>query len=259
MTESQILMACTSLSKRYAGVTAVADVSLQVRAGEVMALVGPNGAGKTTLIDLITGQQEATSGEVWMEGKRLTGPPSRRTRSGRFSRTFQHPLLREDLTVRENIRVGAVADRFATPWRAVRSTVAGIIRVTDSGVEREIADVARELGLVDLDRLAGDLPLGERRLAEVARALVRRPTVLLLDEPFAGSDAAGLEGMRSAIASLTARGCGVLVVDHNVDIIASIADRVVLMERGRVVFDGSPEDCLASDQMQRVYFGEVGV
>jgi len=253
-----VLLRCDGVGKRYGGVHAVSDVSIEVRAGEVVALIGPNGAGKTTLIDLITGQQPLTSGRVMMGGRELTGPPSRRARRSGFARTFQHPLLAMDLTVRENIRVGMLSDRFRTPVRALGQVFAGMVVPDQPTLDQQIDAVAAELHLEGLDRLCSDLTLGEQRIAEVARALVRNPAVLMLDEPFAGGDANGVRAMAEAVMALRERSCGVLVVDHNVDIVAQIADRVVLLNQGQVAFEGTPQECLDSDEMREVYFGGAG-
>jgi branched-chain amino acid transport system ATP-binding protein len=249
------LLSCRGVSKAYGGVRAVQDVSLEVRAGEIVGLVGPNGAGKTTLVDVITGQQFADEGQIRIGDVELSGPPSRRARKAGFARTFQHPQLALDLTVRENILVGAVGDRFTSPWAVFRSALAGALSPATPALDERIAEVAAELSIGDLHRETGDLTLGEQRLVEVARALLRRPTALLLDEPFAGGDPRGVAGMTNALSRIVERGCGVLVVDHNVDIVAALVDRMVLMEQGRVVFDGPPQEALASPEMRLAYFG----
>ncbi|WP_033288962.1 ABC transporter ATP-binding protein [Amycolatopsis jejuensis] len=253
----EVLLQCDAVSKRYGGVVAVSDVSLEARAGEVVALIGPNGAGKTTLIDLITGQQPMSSGRVLVRGVPLAGPPSRRARRAAFARTFQHPLLAMDLTVRENIRLGLCSARFASPWRGLYHVFAGMIRPGQPDLDRRIDEVAESVHLTGLGRPCGELTLGEQRLTEVARAVVRDPSVLLLDEPFAGGDTAGVQGMIDAIAALRERSCAILVVDHNIDVVARIADRVVLLDRGRPVFTGPVEECLSSTEMQAVYFGKA--
>jgi branched-chain amino acid transport system ATP-binding protein len=246
---------CRDVVKTYGGVRAVQDVNLQVHAGEILGLVGPNGAGKTTLVDVITGQQRADSGEITIHDIRLSGSLSRRSRLAGFARTFQHPQLAHELTVRENILIGAVAHSMRSPWHLIAAACRGAILPATPRLDREIAALAEELHLDGLDRLAADLTLGEQRLVEVVRALIRKPTLLLLDEPFAGGDVRGVAGMTHALERIVDRGCGILVVDHNVDIVASLVHRVVLMDRGAVVFDGLPADCLRSEAMREVYFG----
>jgi branched-chain amino acid transport system ATP-binding protein len=241
------------LSKRYGGVVALDDVSLSVRPGEILGVVGPNGAGKTTLVDLITGAQSADAGELHLEGRRLAGSAARRARLG-LARTFQHPLLDPEVDVLEAIVCGVVAGRMGNPWRQVVEMVRGAVHSVRADYP-VAATLAAELGVHDVGRSCGQLSLGEQRLVEVVRALAQDPVVMLLDEPFAGADHAGVTGTVEAIRTVQVRGHGVVLVDHNVDLIAGLADRILLLDRGRVVFDGDPEECLASDEMKAVYFG----
>lgn len=241
------------LSKAYGGLVALEGVSFHVGRGEILGLVGPNGAGKTTLVDLITGIQRSDSGTLALNGERLSGPTALRARKG-LSRTFQHPHLALELTVRENLLVGAAAERFPSWWRMTAGLVTDGIRHRDQEQDR-VSLVARELGVPGLDELCANLSLGEQRLVEVARALAQDPQVMLLDEPFAGADADSVAGIIDAIRQVQARGHAVILVDHNVDLLTSLADRVMLLAQGRCVFEGAPADCLASPEMQRVYFG----
>jgi branched-chain amino acid transport system ATP-binding protein len=252
MTED--LLTCADVTKSYGGVHAVRSVSFTLRRGEVLGLVGPNGAGKTTLVDLITGIQRTDAGRVTLSGRRLTGPPSRRARQG-LARTFQHPQLALGLTVRENLLVGRAAVDMRSPVRMVWAAVEGMVAPRAERYDQEIEDIAETLGLIDLERVCADLTLGELRLVEVARALLRQPAVLLLDEPFAGSDARGVSGVRELLARVLSTGCSILLVDHNVDIVASLVGRILLMDQGAVVFDGDPAACMRSAEMQAVYFG----
>ncbi|GAA1031149.1 ABC transporter ATP-binding protein [Virgisporangium ochraceum] len=242
------------LTKRYGGVVALDDVSLRLSGGEILGLVGPNGAGKTTLVDLISGAQAATAGTLTLRGNRLSGPASKRARAG-LARTFQYPQLALELSVRDNLLLGRAARRMPNPWRMTVAAVLGTIRPSMAEDTAAVEAIASELGLVDLDREAGDLTLGEQRLVEVGRALGSDPLVLLLDEPFAGSDASGVAGIIDVIRTVQRRGHAVILVDHNVDLVAGLVDRIMLLDRGRAVFDGDPRECLASPQMQQVYFG----
>ncbi|WCO67826.1 ATP-binding cassette domain-containing protein [Iamia majanohamensis] len=251
---AEVLLEGRGLTKRYGGVVAVDDVDVDVRAGEVLGLVGPNGAGKTTLVDLITGAQPASGGSISLQGRPLAGSPARRARSG-LARTFQHPLLALDLTVRDNLLVGLSAHRLRSFRGLVAQMVRGMLR-SEQRRDHEAAEVlAATIRLDRTDRLTRDLTLGEQRLLEVGRALAQDPVVLLLDEPFAGSDSEGVEGIIDALRTVRDQGHGVVLVDHNVDLVASVVDRIVLLDQGRVRFDGDPSACLASPEMQDVYFG----
>ncbi|WP_433346880.1 ABC transporter ATP-binding protein [Micromonospora sp. CA-111912] len=251
MDETKLLVG-RGLTKRYGEVTALADVSFELRAGEVLGLVGPNAAGKTTLVDLISGTQAATAGELLLRGRRLTGPASRRARVG-LGRTFQHPQLALRLSVRDNLLLGRHAQRDSRPWRMFT----GAVRPHRAADREGVRQLAHELGIEGLDREAGDLTLGEQRLVEVCRALGQDPVVLLLDEPFAGSDAQGVAAIAKVIRKVQRRGHGVILVDHNMDMVTRLVDRVLLLDRGRIAFDGDPRECLASPQMRQVYFGST--
>jgi len=248
------LLVGRGLTKRYGGVTALSDASFELRAGEILGLVGPNGAGKTTLVDLISGAQSATAGELSLRGARLVGPASKRARAG-LARTFQYPQLALELTVRENLMLGRAARRNATLGRMIAGAVMGALRPTIAEDFTAVDAIAQELGIDRLDREAGELSLGEQRLVEVGRALGQDPLVMLLDEPFAGSDTHGVQGIIEVIRTVQRRGHAVILVDHNVDLVARLVDRIMLLDRGRSVFDGDPKACLASQEMQQVYFG----
>lgn len=254
----QPLLVGRGLTKLYGGVTALDKVSFELGAGEILGLVGPNGAGKTTLVDLISGAQGATSGELRLRGHRLSGPASRRAQQG-LARTFQYPQLALELSARDNLLLGRAARRHSSAWKMVASAFAGMVRPAAVGDYQAINDIAAELGIERLDRHAGDLTLGEQRLLEVGRALGQDPLVLLLDEPFAGSDAHGVAGIIDVIRTVQRRGHGVILVDHNVDLVAGLVDRIILLDRGRAVFNGGPKECLASPEMQRVYLGVVEI
>ena len=248
------LLVGRGLVKRYGGVVAVSNVDISVAPGEVLGLVGPNGAGKTTLVDLITGAQSADEGELTLEGRKLSGPASKRARAG-LARTFQYPQLAPELSVYQNILVGRTARQTTSLAKMILGALRGVVRLHDPADEAALVEIIADVRIEGLERLAGDLSLGEQRLTEVARALAQDPLVMLLDEPFAGSDARGVAGVSEAIRTVKARGHAVVLVDHNVDLVASLVDRIVLLEQGAVAFDGEPAACLASEEMQRVYFG----
>lgn len=252
----EVVLAGSGLRKAYGGLVALDDVSFHVRGGEILGLVGPNGAGKTTLVDLITGIQRSDAGTLMLRGEPLAGgSPAARARRG-LARTFQHPHLALELTVRENLLAGAAARRFPSWARMTAGIVTDGIRHRRQEAEA-VERIAEELGVPRLDEPCANLSLGEQRLVEVARALAQDPLVMLLDEPFAGADAGSIAGIIDAIRQVQSRGHAVILVDHNVDLLTSLADRVMLLAQGRQVFEGGPAECLASPEMQRVYFGTL--
>jgi branched-chain amino acid transport system ATP-binding protein len=252
----EVLLRGTGLGKRYGGVIALDDVELRLSAGEVLGLVGPNGAGKTTLVDVISGVQSANRGELTLNGKALHGPASKRAKLG-LARTFQYPQLALGLSVRDNLLLGRCAVRQRSLGALIAGAFVGIFRPPSRADVAAVERLADELHLERLDRLTGDLTLGEQRLVEVGRALGQDPIVMLLDEPFAGSDAHGIAGISEVVRTVQRRGHGIILVDHNVDLVSMLVDRVMLLDRGHVAFDGDPHECVVSPEMQRVYFGVV--
>src|SRR6185295_7940708 len=221
MSESTPLLSGQGISKRYGGVIAVDGVVIEVSAGEILGLVGPNGAGKTTLVDVISGVQQMDTGTLTLLGRPLTGSSSRRARAG-LARTFQHPQLALSLTIAENLEVGRTARRFPGFFKMLGRSVTGVLDIEPAADLDAVERIADELGITGLDRRADRLTLGEQRLVEVGRALCQDPDVLLLDEPFAGSDADSLAGIADVIRALRDRGHGIILVDHNVDLVASL-------------------------------------
>ncbi|MGW5382382.1 ABC transporter ATP-binding protein [Nocardia sp. NPDC003963] len=252
-TTSPALLSVTGLTKHYGGVTAVDRVSFDLPTGSVLGLVGPNGAGKTTLVDCIVGTQSPSAGAVELDGHTLGSGPAVRARAG-LARTFQHPQLALELTPVENIVPGIVGRSIGSYGASVRALLRGLAGTPRTVLEKAAA-VAREYG-VTTDRVpTGSLGLGSQRLVEIARAMAAEPRILLLDEPFAGSDTEGIAAISHAVRQVRDAGRSVILIDHNVDLIAELADSVVLLADGAVAFSGSPRDCMRSAEMRSVYFG----
>ncbi|MET4047483.1 ABC transporter ATP-binding protein [Rhodococcus sp. 1163] len=247
------LLSVDGITKRYGGVTAVDDVSFTLPAGSVLGLVGPNGAGKTTLVDCIVGTQEASSGVVALEGRALESGPTTRAQAG-LARTFQHPQLALELTPVENIIPGLIGGKIGSYGASLVAMFRGLSGAPVQLLAQAKA-LAEEYGVTTDAIPAGDLSLGAQRLVEIARAMAAQPRVLLLDEPFAGSDPDGIAAISRAIRQVQESGRSVVLVDHNVDLIAEMSDAVVLLAEGRLVFEGTPEACMRSKEMQAVYFG----
>ncbi len=237
------------LSVSYGGVQALCDVDLTVEAGQLVGLIGPNGAGKTTLIDAATGFT-ASTGRVVLSGEDVsTRVPHRRARLG-LARTWQSAELFDDLSVRENLLI-AGAERN---WRAtVREVLTGRARAAEH-VDRALAEV----GLDALsDRAADELTQGQRKLVGVARALAASPRVICLDEPAAGLDTVESQELGTRLRAVADRGTGLLLVDHDMGLVLSVCDDVVVLDFGKVIARGNPEQVRRDHRVIEAYLGSA--
>jgi ABC-type branched-subunit amino acid transport system ATPase component len=237
------------LEKRFGGILAAADVNLSVEKGARHALIGPNGAGKTTVINLLTGVLKPTAGRIMLEGRDITDTaPHERVHLG-MARTFQINQLFLDLTPLESIGL-VVSERLGTGadwWRVVGSKSA----VTD-----EIVEVVERFRLSDvMHERTAILPYGKQRLLEIALAFACRPRVLLLDEPAAGVPEAERHELLAAIEALPAE-VTVLLIEHDMDLVFSFADRISVLVNGALFVDGAPEDVARDPRVKAVYLGE---
>ena len=231
----QPLLELRELTCRFGGLTAVDRVSTTVRRGELVGLIGPNGAGKTTLFNLVSGVTPPSSGEVWFEGRRIDGlRPFQVARLG-IGRTFQNLRVFPNMTVSDNVSVGAV--------RGVRLgdsfTRAGRERASAIGARTEA--MLRKVGLEALgDELAANLSYGKRKLLEIARALAAEPRLLVLDEPAAGLNETETAELSAFIERLRAEGLTILLVEHDMGLVMRICSRVVVLASGRKIADAEP-------------------
>ena len=237
------------LSKSFGGVRAVSGVDLAMPRGEIRALIGPNGAGKTTFFNMLTGQLIADAGEVRFKGERLSGlPPHAVWRRG-VSRTFQITATFATLTALDNVRVGRLSHLGKT-YSMLESS-----RGLQADEARALLD---QVGLAEqADRVAAVLAYGDHKKLELAVALANDPEVLLLDEPTAGmapAERGALMALAERIAR--ARGLTVLFTEHDMDVVFSVADRIMVLHQGRVIAEGPPAAVRADAQVQRVYLGE---
>ena len=241
------VLATTRLSVRFGGVHAVEDVDIAVDEGQLVGLIGPNGAGKTTFIDAVTGFVHYT-GTVELDGQDLAGlPPHARARRG-LARTWQSTELFDDLTVRENLEVGAERPSFF----ALAGEVVG--RRIPTG---ESPDEA--LRLLDLADIAAAMPAeltqGQRKLVGVARAIAMQPRLLCLDEPAAGLDTRESEGLGQRLRQIADAGTTTLLIDHDMGLVLSICDRIVVLEFGQVIAAGSPDEVRRDARVVKAYLG----
>jgi branched-chain amino acid transport system ATP-binding protein len=232
------------------GVAIVDNVDLDLTPGEFLAVIGPNGAGKTSLFNLVSGLRRPTAGTVAVDGRDVTGlSPHRRARLG-LGRTFQSSAVFTSLTVDENVRL-AVQARRGGSMRLFRS------RANDKAVA---ADSHEVLARVRLDgresTVAGALSHGEKRKLEIALLLAARPRVMLLDEPMAGMSAEEVPALVDVVRGLTADGQSVLMVEHHMDVVLDLADRVAVMHHGALLVVDTPGAVMANRTVQEAYLGE---
>jgi len=229
------------LRKQYRGRTVVDDVSLRVNTGEVVGLLGPNGAGKTTCFYMIVGLIRADSGDIRLDGRAIARLPMHaRARAG-VGYLPQEPSVFRKLTVAENIL-------------AILETRPGLSR---KARQDRLEELMQELHIAHLrDNPGISLSGGERRRVEIARALAMEPRFMLLDEPFAGVDPISVLDIQRIVEHLRSRGIGVLITDHNVRETLGICARAYILNQGRVIAEGTPEEILADRQVREVYLGE---
>lgn len=247
------MLVVRGLVKSYGGTVAVSEVAFEVEAGETVGLVGPNGAGKTTVLGCVSGQVRPDAGAIELDGRDLRGLPAwRRARLG-MGRTFQRVELFGDLTVREHLLVAARAGAGgAWLWRDLLG------RGAISAAERARTDAVLDaVGLGDLAEVrVAALGLGTCRLVEIARAIAAEPRLLLADEPSSGLDESETRELARVLRSLqSASGLAVLLVEHDLDMVRAVADRVLVMDLGRVVAQGGFEDVMAAEPVRRAYLG----
>ncbi len=249
------LLSIDGVSKRFGGLDALQEVTFAVHEGQIKALIGPNGAGKTTLFNLASGSYRPTRGRVFFAGVDVTGrAPHRICRMG-LGRTFQHSLVFDDMTVLENVAVG----RYSRTKAGVIS--AGLSLPLHRREERETLKAAEEaLHRVGLQERAGEaadnLPMGERHLLEIARALASEPRLLLLDEPAAGLNDEETERLAETVRKIRDEGMTVLLVEHDMSFVMDISDEVVVLDYGRKIAEGPPLMIQENEEVIKAYLGE---
>jgi branched-chain amino acid transport system ATP-binding protein len=249
-TVSELALKISDVSLRFGGLKAVNNVSLNVPSGSLVGMIGPNGAGKTSLLNCVSGHYRVSSGSILLNGVEITRFVASRISKIGLVRTFQNPLVLRHATVRENLMVGCdLAKRAVKTGRGART------HARDSG--RTVTEIADQLGMVPfLDRTAGDLPVGSLKLIEIGRALAAAPSVLLLDEPTAGMNATERRFAGQAIRQIcTESGLTVLLVEHDVQFVSDICDRMIAFEFGELIADGAPADVLSSERVIAGYLG----
>ena len=248
----EVLLQASAVTKRFGGLVANNSVSMNLRAGEIHALIGPNGAGKSTFFNLISGVDDPTTGTVQLMGQSMARSPSRIFASLGLARTFQHVRLLGTRSVIENVALGAHR-------RAHRGWIASMLRLDRAEEAALLAEARHQIercGLgVHADAPAASLALGQQRLVEIARALAGQPAVLLLDEPAAGLRHLEKRALASLLSQLRSEGLGILVVEHDMEFVMNLADRITVLEFGAVIAEGTPAQVQANQRVLDAYLG----
>jgi branched-chain amino acid transport system ATP-binding protein len=246
------VLSCAGLSKSFGALAVVRDFSIDIPAGERHAIIGPNGAGKTTLFNLFNGVLRADAGTIRLDGRDVTHlPPERRARLG-LSRSFQRNSCFPDLTVAENL-AAAVVLSSRLEWRPAPS----LRRF--SAVHERVAAVAASVGILDwLEMPARSLSYGTQRQLEVGLSLAGAPRVLMLDEPTAGMSPEETRRIQALIESLP-RSLTIVIIEHDMDVVFGLADRVTVLDAGAVLMRGAPQEVRASNAVQARYLGEAPI
>ncbi len=250
-----MILRIDSLSRSFGGIRAIDEVSFDIEKGKVTAIIGPNGAGKTTLFSVVCGFLAPHRGRVELEGSDITGLPPYRIAAAGIVRTFQLVRLFKEMSLRENVMVGGHLATKGGLWSALLRP--GWYRKE----QRELARTADEnLSMVGLGSLAharaSTLTYGQQRRLEIARALAARPRLLLLDEPAAGLSASESRELLGIIRSVTQAGTSVMLIDHDMSLVMDVADKIVVLDFGKKICEGTPEIVRQDAQVLHAYLGK---
>ncbi len=237
-----MILQVQEVHKRFGGLQALTDVNFDITAGEIMGLIGPNGAGKTTLFNVINGVYPPTKGQVVFRGEKITGLPAYEVARRGLARAHQVVRPLNDLTVRENVMVGACFGRE---------------HLSLGKAARKADDALAQVGLADrANQLAGNLNVAQKKRLELARALAANPYLLLLDEVLAGLTPSEIVGMMETLRKIRDEGFTILMIEHVMQAVMSISDRIIVLDYGQLIARGAPEEVASNPQVIEAYLGD---
>ena len=252
--QGEVLLACEGVGKRFGGVRALEDVSFSIRRGEIYGLIGPNGAGKTTLFNLLTGIYAPDSGRFVFDGASLDGLKPHQVTLRGIARTFQNIRLFANLSALENVMIGRHARTRAGVIGAVMRNRA--TRDEEARIEARAMELLKFVGIeARADDAAGSLPYGDQRRLEIARALATDPSLVALDEPAAGMNATESRALATLVRNVRALGITVLLIEHDMKLVMSLCDRLLVLDHGERIIEGTPAEAQSDPRVIDAYLG----
>ena len=251
------LLELKGVAKNFSGLSVLEDVNLSVETGEIVSLIGPNGAGKTTIFNLLTGVYQVSAGDIYFEGKKINGKPIQEIVDAGIARTFQNLRLFPNMRVIENVMVGDHHNQHYNYIDMIFRTKR--FKEEERKAAQKAIDILDSIGMADkIDNYASDLPYGAQRRLEIARAIATDAKLILLDEPAAGMNGQETEELLEFVKSLQKRGFTILLIEHDMNLVMNISDRIYVLNHGRMIAEGKPAEISKNPVVIEAYLGRGG-
>lgn len=248
------LLEVKGLTKKFGGLAAVSEVDFQVNKGEIVSIIGPNGAGKTTIFNLLTGIYDLTSGSIYLDGKKIDGKKPQEIVKAGISRTFQNIRLFKNMRVIENVLLGMSINTNYSFWDALLRTKNYLKK--EKIYQEKAIEILKSIGMEDkIHEYANNLPYGEQRKLEIARAIATGAKIILLDEPAAGMNPQESQELLSFIKNLRNNGITIIMIEHDMSVVMSISDRIYVLDYGKQIAHGLPNEIATNPKVISAYLG----